>query len=675
MCGIAGFFQPPLQSINEISSTLSAMTGAVSHRGPNDSGVWIDADMGIALGHRRLSILDLSPGGHQPMVSASGRYVIVFNGEIYNYRALRHELEVSAVTPAEHEEAAMWRGHSDTEVMLAAFERWGVERAIVRLNGMFAFALWDRREGMLHLSRDRAGEKPLYYGWMGDSFVFGSEIKALVAHPAWRGEIDREAIALYIRHNYVPAPYSIYRGVRKLLPAHLLSLSVGKGRTQPQASRPYWSAKAVAEAGSRQPFTGSEADAVEALDALLRDAVALRMEADVPLGAFLSGGVDSSAVVALMQAQSSRPVRTFSIGFFEAPYNEAPHAQAVAKYLDTQHTELYVTATEAMAVIPRLPQIYDEPFADSSQLPTFLVSHMTRQHVTVALSGDGGDELFGGYNRYFWGRNIWRSVGWIPVRLREALARALSAATPRTWDKALSAVTPFLPDRLRSSLPVDKLQKLVAILACSSPEQMYRRLISQGEPESVVLDAEEPVSILTDHAQWAELPDFTQRMMFLDLVSYLPDCILTKVDRASMAVSLEARVPLLDHRIIEFACTLPLTMKIRNGQGKWPLRRVLYRYVPKELIQRPKMGFGVPIDAWLRGPLRDWAEDLLDETRLGEERYFDPAPIRKKWEEHVSGKRNWQYPLWGILMFQAWLAESRQSRDERTTSLVAETRR
>jgi len=639
------------------------MTDSIAHRGPDDSGAWVDAKSGVALGHRRLSILDLSPQGHQPMTSASGRYVIVFNGEIYNHRALREELELSPSTessPVGDVGVICWRGHSDTEVMLAAFERWGTDAALTRFNGMFAFALWDRRERMLHLARDRFGEKPLYYGWMGDTFLFGSELKALKAHPAWRGEIDRGAVALYMRHTYIPAPYSIYREIRKLLPAHVLSISLVNGKRKTPQSRAYWSAKAVAEAGVRHLFAGNEAEAVESLDGLLRDAVALRMEADVPLGAFLSGGVDSSTVVALMQAQSIRPVKTFTIGFHEENYNEAKHAKTVAKHLGTEHTELYVTAAEAMAVIPQLPEIYDEPFSDSSQIPTFLVSKMTRQHVTVALSGDGGDELFGGYNRYFWGRDIWRKVGWMPKSARVAMARGLMALPPQAWDKIFAAMGSVLPHRLRASVPGDKLHKLAGILACTSPEAMYRGLVSFWDPESVVLGASEPPTALTDPGQWADVPDFTQRMMFLDLVSYLPDDILAKVDRASMAVSLEARVPLLDHRVAEFAWTLPLAMKIRDGQGKWPLRQVLYKYVPREPIERPKMGFGVPIDAWLRGPLRVWAENLLDESRSKKEGFFNPCAVREKWNEHLAGSRNWAYQLWNVLMFQAWL-ESQNS--------------
>lgn len=648
MCGITGFWEAPGRlSVAESVIRLRRMTRAILHRGPDDEGEWLDLAAGIALGHRRLSILDLSSAGAQPMVSACRRYVVVFNGEIYNHGLLRKDL-------AADKGRRGWRGHSDTEVMLAAFERWGVEAALTRFNGMFAFALWDRRERVLHLARDRFGEKPLYYGWMGDTFLFGSELTALKAHPAWRGEIDRGAVALYMRHNCIPAPYSIYLGIRKLLPAHVLSVPFSNGKRDTPQSRAYWSAKAIAEAGVRHPFSGNEVEAVESLDRLLRDAVALRMEADVPLGAFLSGGIDSSTVVALMQAQSSRPVKTFSIGFHEEGYNEAKHAKAVARHLGTEHTELYVTPEEAMAVVPRLPEIYDEPFADSSQIPTFLVSKMTRQHVTVALSGDGGDELFVGYNRYFWGRSNWHKIGWMPKSARMAMARGLTALSPQGWDKIFASMGPVLPRRLRPTLPGDKIHKLAGILACASPEEMYSGLVSHWTPESVVLGASELPTALTDHGQWADIPDFTQCMMFLDLVSYLPDDILAKVDRASMAVSLEARVPLLDHRVAEFVWCLPLAMKIREGQGKWILRQVLYNYVPKELTERPKMGFGVPIDAWLRGPLREWAENLLDEARLKQEGFFASEPIRTKWREHLSGRRNWAHHLWDVLMFQAW---------------------
>jgi asparagine synthase (glutamine-hydrolysing) len=509
----------------------------------------------------------------------------------------------------------------------------------------------------LHLVRDRLGIKPLYYGWQGGTLLFGSELKAMAAHPAFRAEIDRDAVALYMRHGYVPAPYAIYEGIFKLPPGTILTLrSQGDMEATPE---PFWSAREVVEAGLADPFTGSEPAATAALDALLRDSVALRMIADVPLGAFLSGGIDSSTVVALMQAQSARPVKTFTIGFHEAGYDEAAHAAAVAAHLGTDHTSLYVTPEEARTVIPRLPTMFDEPFADPSQIPTFLVSQLARRHVTVSLSGDGGDELFGGYNRYFWGRSIWRRIGWAPASARAIGSRALTALSPEAWDRQFARLGPLLPAGLRQRTPGDKLHKLAGVLAAENPEELYRGLISQwNRTHEVVVGGNEPATAITDRAHWAALPDFTQRMMFLDLISYLPDDILTKLDRASMAVSLEARVPLIDHRVVAFAASVPLSMKIRDGQGKWLLRQVLYRYVPERLVARPKMGFGVPIDVWLRGPLRQWAEELLDERRLRAEGFFHPMPIRQKWREHLSGTRNWQSPLWSALQFQAWFERS-----------------
>ena len=621
---------------------LRRMGEAIAHRGPDDSGVWLDAYAGIGLSHRRLSVLDLSPAGHQPMVSGSGRYVIAFNGEIYNHLDLRRQLGDRA-----------WRGHSDTETLLAGFEFWGIEKTLQRAVGMFAIALWDRVDRSLILARDRMGEKPLYYGWQGTTFLFGSELKALKAHPAFQGEIDRDALALMLRHNYIPAPYSIYKGIRKLLPGTYLKLLMGKREGEPVH---YWSVRGMAERGQAQPFAGSEAEAVMALEAHLLESIGLQMIADVPLGAFLSGGVDSSTVVALMQAKSSRPVKTFTIGFHEEGYDEAQHAKLVARHLGTEHTELYVMPKEAMNVIPRLPALYDEPFSDSSQIPTLLVSEMARRHVTVSLSGDGGDELFGGYNRYFWATNIWRRVGWAPQPMRAALAGALTALPPSAWNGVFRGLSRFLPVGWRYANPGDKLHKLAEILAVRTPEEIYLDLVSHWkQPAEVVRGTHEPPTVLTDSAQWAGLPDFEQRMMYLDQMTYLPDDILTKVDRAAMGVSLETRVPFLDHRVVEFAWSLPLSMKIRHGQGKWLLRQVLNRHVPKELIDRPKMGFGVPIDVWLRGPLKGWAEELLDESRLQREGYFDPRPIRRKWTEHLTGGRNWSYYLWDVLMFQAWL--------------------
>ena len=645
MCGIVGVLKP--KRLAEVETEgFRRMVGTLVHRGPDDSGTWIDDMAGIALGHRRLAVIDLSPQGHQPMVSESGRYVIVFNGEIYNFRQLRTQLE-----PLGHR----FRGHSDTEVILAAVEQWGLTEALKRFVGMFAFALWDRQERVLRLARDRLGEKPLYYGWVGKTFAFASELKALRALPNWNGEVDRNALTLFLRHNYVPAPHSIYKGIRKLLPGTVLTIS-GESPEELPSPVQYWSARDVAERGVVQPAMTSSVESVARLDRLLRDAIRQQMVADVPLGAFLSGGIDSSTVVSLMQAESSRPVKTFTIGFHEEGYNEAESAKAVATHLGTEHTELYVTPREAMDVIPQLPSLYDEPFADSSQIPTYLVSKLARQHVTVSLSGDGGDELFGGYNRYFMGRSIWKKIGWIPTTIRKIGSKGIVSLSPRHWNGILRPAA-FLARRgIPLSNPGDKVHKLAAILAVRDPEAMYHTLVSHWEnPQSVVLGGREPDTVLTDRRQWANLSDFTERMMYLDLVTYLPDDILVKVDRASMAVSLESRIPFLDHRVVEFAWTVPLSMKIRDGQGKWLLRQVLYKYVPPGLVERPKMGFGVPIDSWLRGPLRDWAEEYLGEDRLMREGFFNPRPIREKWSEHLSGKRDWQYYLWDVLMFQTWL--------------------
>ena len=647
MCGIAGFWQPGAASDG---ATLAAMTEAIRTRGPDADGQWLDTANGMALGHRRLAILDLTPAGAQPMVSHCGRYVIAFNGEVYNFAALRDELERRGMAHA-------WRGHSDTEVMLAAIAAWGLEAALKKFVGMFAFALWDRETRTLSLARDRLGEKPLYYGWQGDTFLFGSELKALKAHPAFRAAIDRNALTLFLRHNAIPAPYSIYQGIHKLPPGSYWQCALIPGPSPRGRGeiKMYWSARSVAEAGQRNLFRGSDAEAATELERLLGQAVGGQMVADVPLGAFLSGGIDSTTVVALMQAQSTRPVKTFTIGFNEAGYNEAEHAHAVARHLGTEHTELYVTPQDAMDVIPRLATMYDEPFADSSQIPTFLVSQLARNHVTVSLSGDGGDELFGGYNRYFWARNLWRKLGWAPRPLRAALAGVLTTLPPAAWNTAFQQLGRLLPARLRYTNPGDKLHKAAEILAVRSPEEIYLGLVSHWKnPAQLVPGSHEPLTLLTDPAQQADLPDFEHRMMYLDTVTYLPDDILAKVDRAAMAVSLETRVPLLDHRVVEFAWTLPLAMKIRHGQGKWLLRQVLYHHVPQSLMDRPKMGFGVPIDHWLRGPLKPWAEALIEPGRLMREGVFDPAPIQQKWIEHQSGSRNWSYYLWDVLMFQAW---------------------
>lgn len=657
MCGLAGFLG--FGDIGSPKDTLNSMTTAISHRGPDDSGIWIDDHSGVGLGHRRLSILDLSPAGHQPMHSMCGRYVIVFNGEIYNFHNIRAELEKNGV-------ASAWRGHSDTEVILAAVSFWGIAETLPRLTGMFAIALWDRQTSTLCLARDRLGEKPLYYGWLGDTFVFGSELKSLRAHPHWQGEINRSALALFVRHSYVPAPFSIYKDVYKLPPGTFLCLEPNRRDQRRATPASYWSMKNAAESGIRDPVELHDDQAIDELERLLSAAIKRQMIADVPLGAFLSGGIDSSAIVALMQAQSNRPVKTFTIGFHETGYNEAQHAKAVANYLRTEHTELYVSPADAMSVIPKLPVLYDEPFSDSSQIPMFLVAQLARAHVTVTLSGDGGDELFGGYNRYTWAASLWNKMRWVPRSLRAVAAACLFRVPPKGWDTVFEKISAVLPATSKHSAPGDKIHKLASLLRTQNPEEMYLGFVSHWEwPNELVIGAAEPKTALTDPDAWAILPDFVQRMMYLDSVTYLPDDILAKVDRAAMGVSLETRVPMLDHNVVEFAWRLPAQMKIRNGQGKWILRQVLNRHVPPKLVARPKMGFGIPLDTWLRGPLRDWAENLLNESRLRSEGYFNPEPIREKWRQHLSGERNWQYHLWDILMFQAWL-EGEQKRTTRS---------
>lgn len=649
MCGLVGFLggvaQQDAQS-NE--SLLKCMADSIVHRGPDDAGYWFDTKQNIALGHRRLSIVDLSPAGHQPMHSTSERYVLVFNGEVYNHLDLRIELEKGR--------NIAWRGHSDTETLLAGFLVWGIQGTLERSIGMFAIAVWDRQTNTLTLARDRIGEKPLYYGWQGSGsntvFLFGSELKALRAHPAFQAEVDRGALSLLLRHNYIPAPYSIYKGIAKLNPGCLLTVSLHQ--REPEVVT-YWSGAQVATAGVANRFTGSATQAVDELETLLKDAVRQQMMADVPLGAFLSGGVDSSTVVALMQTQSPRPVKTFTIGFNEEGYNEAVHAKAVATHLGTEHTELYVTAEQAMAVIPRLPALYDEPFADSSQIPTFLVSQLARQHVTVSLSGDAGDELFCGYSRYQMTAGHWQKLSLLPTPLRKLMAQGVKGVSPQAWNR-LAAV---LPRSVRGANIGDKLHKGANVLASNSVGALYLGLVSHwNDPASVVIGGLEPATLLTGNAPDLPALDEIERMMALDMLTYLPDDILAKVDRASMGVSLESRVPFLDHRVVEFAWRLPQAMKLREGQTKWALRQVLYRHVPKELIERPKMGFAVPLEDWLRGPLRNWAESLLDAARLEREGYFHPAPIRQKWAEHLSGQRNWTPHLWCVLMFQAWLEEN-----------------
>jgi asparagine synthase (glutamine-hydrolysing) len=642
MCGIAGFFNPPTSCpSHEMNAIVTAMTDAIILRGPDDAGAWVESASGIALGHRRLSILDLSPLGHQPMSSADGRFIIVFNGEIYNFQDLRAELE-----PLGH----TWRGHSDTEIMLAAFRQWGVIAATQRFNGMFAFAVWDKQERVLHLARDRMGEKPLYYGWIGETFVFASELKALKRFPGFNAAVDREALTSLLRFNYIPDPLCIYQGFKKLPPAAMLSLKAPSERPQPGY---YWSLPHVVERGLDNPFKGTEAEAIDTFESMLKKAVGMRMISDVPLGAFLSGGIDSSLIVAMMQKQSARPVRTFTIGFHEKQYNEAEIAKSVAKHLGTEHTEMYVTGEDALNVIPQLPALYDEPFADYSQIPTHLVCKMARQHVTVALSGDAGDELFGGYERYAMGRSLHSKFAWMPPAMKKMAAAALTVMPAG----AMNSVGAKLLPKSKRHIPVgDKLHKLAEVVAAPGMETLYLNLMSYWKkPTDIVIDGKDPVTAITNTKSWPRVSDFTHRMMYLDMETYLPGDILTKVDRAAMGVSLEGRIPLLDTNLIEFAWSIPYSMKVRDGKGKWLMRETLYRHVPKTMIDRPKQGFGIPLEIWLRGPLREWAEDLLSESRLKREGFFHPDPIRQKWQEHLSGTRNWHFYLWDILMFQAWL--------------------
>jgi asparagine synthase (glutamine-hydrolysing) len=648
MCGIVGFLGSAGPAGQDVA-VVRRMADQLRLRGPDDEGVWADETAGVALSQRRLSIVDLSPAGHQPMFSACQRYVIVFNGEIYNYEDMRRRLD--------GERAHAWRGHSDTEVFLEAVSRWGIKPALESAVGMFAFALWDRRERTLVLARDRLGEKPLYYGRIGASFAFASELKAFRAHPAWRPEINRDAVTLLMRHNYVPAPYSIYRGISKLRPGHILVLASADAEPRIES---YWDARDVVLHAGQNPFTGSGEEAVTELEALLKQSIKGQMMADVPLGAFLSGGIDSSTVVALMQSMSSRPIRTFTIGFHQAGYNEAEHAKLVAQHLGTDHTEMYVTEREAMDVIPALPEIYCEPFSDSSQIPTYLVSKLARQKVTVSLSGDGGDELFSGYTRYGMADAFWSKLSLVPRPLRRAAASLATLPSPALYDGVAGPLLPLLPERHRHARVGDRVHKAAHVLAMKSIDEMYLQLCSHwSDPASFVTGGHELPTMLTGLEQLPRLPGNVERMMYLDLKSYLPDDILVKVDRAAMAVSLETRVPMLDHRVVAFAMSLPLAMLRAGNTTKWPLRQLLYKYVPRQLVERPKMGFGVPIDSWLRGALRDWAEDLLSEARLREDDCFDPAPIRLAWRDHLSGRRNYQYLLWDVLMFQAWRAAQR----------------
>lgn len=654
MCGLAGFLDNRvLDRIDDAAAQLKSMTDALSSRGPDSAGYWLDGDAGIALGHRRLAILDLTESGAQPMQSPCGRFVMVFNGEIYNHLDIREALACAGATPA-------WRGHSDTETLLAGFSTWGIRPTVERAVGMFAFAVWDRRERLLTLGRDRMGEKPLYYGFQGEGrariFLFGSELKALARHPAFEGRLSMPAVHLLMRHNYVPDPYSIYVGIAKLEPGTLLHLVPGAESLRRET---YWSLAETALRGSRSPLALSPDAAADELERLISQAVRGQMLADVPLGAFLSGGVDSSTIVALMQRQSSRPVKTFTIGFGEAGFDESAHAAKVAQHLGTDHTELILSSQQAREVIPRLSTLYCEPFSDSSQIPTFLVSQLARRQVTVALSGDAGDELFAGYNRYLLTHDVWHRLSRLPMPVRKVMARVALALPPQRLNGIAGLAMLLLPASMRLSDPGQKIHKAAGVLSAASVDELYRGVVSHWDPAALLRTGEEPATLLTGLRP--ELPGLgdIERMMALDALTYLPGDILVKVDRAAMGVSLETRVPLLDHRLVEWAWKVPLEYKLRDGTGKWLLRQVLYRHVPRELIERPKMGFGIPVDAWLRGPLREWASDLLEPRRLAEQGIFDAAVLQGRWEDHLSGRGNHAYRLWDVLMFQSWFETHR----------------
>lgn len=646
MCGIAGLLGPPSgRNEAEMTALATSMANVLDHRGPDASGAWVDPAAGVALGHRRLAVIDLSSWGNQPMASSCGRIVVVFNGEIYNHRDLARDLAAEGRSP---------RGHSDTEALVEALAAWGTDATLSRLNGMFAFAAWDRSRRVLALARDRMGEKPLYYGRAGTDFVFGSELKALRRHPDFAADIDRGALASFLRFRYVPAPHTILREVRKLEPGHVLRVAFDERRDRiTETDTMYWSVREAAIAGmARRADVMPEHELIDEADSRLRAAVGLRMEADVGLGSFLSGGIDSSTVTALMQAQSSGPVRTFTVGYDDPAWDESASAAQIAETLGTDHTDLRVTPAEALDVIPEIADTYDEPFADSSQIPSMLVSRLTRRHVTVALSGDGGDELFGGYNRYLWAPRLLATSAHLPRRVRSMAGQALASRSPAQWGRAYAHVEAFMPRRWRQRMPGDKIGKLAQALQAGDAQELYVDLVSHWKcPESVVVGGTEVARPTFDAGPLGAV----DAMTLADMAAYLPGDILTKVDRASMASSLEARAPLLDHHLVEWSWTLPADAKIRAGRGKWLLRSVLARYVPATLWERPKMGFGVPIGDWLRGPLRDWAETLLDPAVLRADGYLQSEPISAAWQQHISGRANRQYELWDVLMFQSWL--------------------
>lgn len=642
MCGITGFLSGESTSQDVATRLIECMTDTLVHRGPDDEGTWVDTNHGVALGHRRLSIIDLSAAGQQPMTSPDGRFVVTLNGEIYNYQDLRTEL-------SEHH--YRFRGNSDTEVAAVAFQHFGIAEALERFTGMFAFAVWDREKKVLSLARDRMGEKPLYYALLENDFLYGSELKALRQFPGWNRSIDTDALGLLLRHCYIPGHRTIYQDVYKLEPGCLLQIGSRAGIEKPKIT-PYWSVDSLAHRESRISET---TEVIRGLEETLLNTIEKQMISDVPLGAFLSGGVDSSLIVAMMQKLSSRKIRTFSIGFDEAEYNEAHFAAAVAEHIQTDHTELYVSPQQALDVIPKLPLIYDEPFADSSQIPTYLVSALTREHVTVALSGDGGDELFGGYGRYQVGRDRWSEVERYPSWLRNYVAPALSSLPYEHLDKLLAILNKFSGNKIRFPMTNNRIQQKLKRVSGESMHDIYNQLLTLWPEPGAIVKGFGGVDVIQDLQPSLEpLSDFTERMMLTDIHTYLPDDIMVKVDRASMACSLEVRAPFLDPAVVDFAWSISPEIRLMDGQGKWPLREILHNYVPRHLVDRPKMGFGVPIDHWLRNELREWGENLLSVASLSDHGLFHVGPIREKWLAHQKGDANWHYWLWPVLMFQAW---------------------
>jgi asparagine synthase (glutamine-hydrolysing) len=677
MCGFNGFYLNNICEKQDLLNQVNLMSATIEHRGPDDSGAWVEEDIGLALGHRRLSIVDISEAGHQPMHSHSSRFIIAFNGEIYNHKELRAQLELLS-------RDSIWRGTSDTETLLAAFEHWGVEDTLDKLVGMFAISLWDKIEKKLYLIRDRFGEKPLYFGWINtpdDSvFAFGSELKCFRAYKGFSNKVSRVALKEYFRFMYVPAPYSIYENIFKLEAGCILILDGAPPKASPDAPphplegidfkylniivKRWYSVKERISSQAGKSFK-SECVAYDALERQLQETIQIQSEADVPLGAFLSGGVDSSLIVALMQENQSKPVETFTIGFEDKRFDEAIYAKKVAKHLKTNHHELFVSASDAQSLIPKLPNMYDEPFADSSQIPTHFVSMSAKQEVTVSLSGDAGDELFGGYNRYLWAPALWNKIKWMPFLGRKAIGNSLSMLPIDSWDQ-LEKIYNYFNQGGKSIVHLgDKIHKTARRLkTVYSIDDLYKNLVSEWpNPEQLVIDSSATssdyiVKILDEALPLKGMKNPESRMMYWDVMTYMTDDILCKVDRAAMGVSLETRVPFLDHRVAELAWQIPLQMKIHNGQGKWPLREILYKRVPKSLIERPKAGFGIPIGDWLRGPMREWVESLISTDRLSKEGYLEPMIVRQVWMEHLEGKRNWSFRLWSILMFQSWLEKN-----------------